>query len=1032
MNELPRRASVAALYAIVALTVSTGSALAAADLIDTCDTTDGFFLFPGEPSVAAVAAADGVVGIRKTGAGDAFTRWSTSPLKKIPLDDQRRWLSIAFGDFKTRGTEAVVHAAFFEGTKRRGMAELGKVQGGPGAIVVDLIDLASRKAPGATSFWLFIRHSKDPKGIIRIDEIRLGSHRHDPDISARAPTPTPPTETPPAPVERVTVSVETGDIVPVVTPGNEDKVALVLANPSEHPIELDVELTIDDYYHRTRTIARRVTVEGGGSQRIAPLFDGRLLGVYMIGYRLADTVTGERAEGITSFCYMRPAGPTPFRREGFLFSVNGGVEGSLSEQDLRRGARMISLAGIKVMRSSLVWEALAYHGRDRIDTKKLDAYGRMIDVLKEHGVELQVLLGYNVPWNVPKEVKATGNRGDWQFYPPHKVGRDHWLEYVDTMLDRFSDRVRFWEVWNEADLWDFWRGTSDEYIAFLRLTYEAIKAHDPNMQVMTSGFALLDGHGGHREDGFQEKVATRGRPWYDILAHHRHGRTDAFYVEVDGKLGPIRAKIDPPAPLWFNETAVASPRDGYRYQAAALSRKLLFAWSRGAMGYTWYQMRSGTLRLDTRRKWGLTSGDLEPKYVYAAYNTIVQLLDDKEFDARLDRGVDRYGFVFRPREGGGEYVVALWDESEKLPEQPIAFDVGDDEGVEVFEVDLMGNRAPRVVVDGLAVVHSSQYTRFMLVRNAARAPRMAGTLVEMAGPLPVATPGRPYEVAVTLHNPFDRDQGMLLVWKDSPSAAWGPIAAAAVPAKSTAELTFALPVPDGFRLPYGDLHQMRLGYAVLGAQWGGSIAVPLEPAVLVPSGAMDGREADIVLEDYRYVTNRHEHAPQRAHLTWQGVEDLSFRVWLQPERESLRMRVDVSDDVHAPNPAKFDDGDCLGIVLNLPSAQTSYAIYVARTADGKSLTRVYRAPEGTIAPDDVRLRTSPRDGGMRYELALPRNRMGLTDEVLAGGIRLNVIAIDRDDGPREGWIQVAPAKQHWAPNWDASMFSTVVFETAKE
>jgi len=177
MKNHPLRAVVETLLLVIALAVP--ALPAAAAIVDTCDTANGFFLFPGEHSVAAVSSATGVVGISKTGAGDAFTRWSVAPMKKIPLDEKHRWLSIAFRNFSAQGTEAVVHAEFFDGNRRRGTASLGSVRGGPGALVVDLVDLASREASGATSFWLFIRHSSDPNGIIRIDEIRIASERPD-------------------------------------------------------------------------------------------------------------------------------------------------------------------------------------------------------------------------------------------------------------------------------------------------------------------------------------------------------------------------------------------------------------------------------------------------------------------------------------------------------------------------------------------------------------------------------------------------------------------------------------------------------------------------------------------------------------------------------------------------------------------------------------------------------------------------------------------------------------------------------------
>lgn len=992
-----------------------------AETTDNCDDKKNFFIFPGEKSDAAIISKNGKIEISKAKGGDAFTRWSNPARAKMPLNDNNRWLAISFDKFTKPGTAAVVYAVFFKGKKRLKHVEIGKIQGGDELLVADLKETAAQAAPEADGFWLFFRHGNDPNGSIKIDKIKLDSKKPNiPKTKARKKK----VKLPLKPIEKLKVSVQTGDIIPVVTPGNENKVAFVLENPNETPIELEVKLDIEDYYRNQRSITKKINLEPNEKTEIKPLYDGKTFGVYVINYQLKDLKTQDIRKDITSFCYMKPSGPGTFQRPGFMFSVNGGADDSKNIEDLKRVSRAISVAGIKVMRSSLVWEALQYKGPNTWREKKIEEYVNMLEILKKHGIEVQQLLAYNTQWNVPENILSTKNRHAWQFCPPNKKSMPDWLAFVEKELAAFSGYVRYWEVWNEADLYDFWRGSSAEYLELLEATYKTIKKHNPELQVMTSGFALVGEHGGHREENFERKVAVKGRPFYDILAHHQHGRTDMFYKGVDGELASIRKQINPPAPLWFNETATNTKKDNYRLQAASLTRKLLFGWSRGAMGYTWYQMRTGDLSLKSRRRWGLMSQKLEPKYVYAAYNTLIGLLDDKDFASQLKRGQDRYGFLFKPKQNTGEYVVGLWDEKEKLNDEPMAFAVGKE--AKVFQVDLMGNQIPIPVWEGTALIKTELYTRFLLVKNAKQAPKALKPLIEIASPLPTAQPGKPYELPVKLNNPGNADLVLELNWQNLPGQQQIAPMNITIPANGTVEKTFTLNIPQDFKLPYGDLQIMKLNYKTPTASWQGTMKVPLEPTLLIPQTAMDSRQPDVVLEKYRYVTNRHENAPQRNHLTWQGIDDLSARIWLQADGKNLNIRADVKDNYNNANIDNLGDGDSLGLVLSVPGQEKPFA-HLFANSNGKNIVQAVRCPKNK-KPENIQLNTEPITGGLRYKVSIPYADLGLTQEILAKGIRMNIYAVDRDEEALEGWIQVAPVKHHWAPNWDPEMFSTFIFE----
>ncbi|HUS81005.1 MAG TPA: hypothetical protein VM283_07035, partial [Armatimonadota bacterium] len=70
-------------------------------------------------------------------------------------------------------------------------------------------------------------------------------------------------------------------------------------------------------------------------------------------------------------------------------------------------------------------------------------------------------------------------------YPPRDL--DQYAEYVRRTVEHYRDRIRYWEVWNEPDASNFWRGTPEEYVELEKLTYRVAKQADPTCVVIGGG-----------------------------------------------------------------------------------------------------------------------------------------------------------------------------------------------------------------------------------------------------------------------------------------------------------------------------------------------------------------------------------------------------------------------------------------------------------------------------------------------------------------------------------------------------------------
>jgi hypothetical protein len=81
-----------------------------------------------------------------------------------------------------------------------------------------------------------------------------------------------------------------------------------------------------------------------------------------------------------------------------------------------------------------------------------------------------------------------------------------------------------------------------------------------------------------------------------------------------------------------------------------------------------------------------------------------------------------------------------------------------------------------------------------------------------------------------------------------------------------------------------------------------SVPLPVRRVQAIPADT-PGRAPDFVLDDYRNMNDYYKADPAQVARCWKGVDDLSAKVWLACADGALRVRVEVTDDVHAPGDA---------------------------------------------------------------------------------------------------------------------------------
>ena len=190
--------------------------------------------------------------------------------------------------------------------------------------------------------------------------------------------------------------------------------------------------------------------------------------------------------------------------------------------------------GVRWAREEIPWELVEanqqafrwqYHFNSEIDHD----FDRLLSELNTRGIKLVAVLNYG-----PRYLTGNPFHG-YQVNPSDLLAR--WQVYVQAVVDRFGDRIDYWEIGNEMNSRTFWGKVVTEttdpngrdipadpdpilYAHMLRIAHDIIKQHDRNDTVILGGLA-----------GYHSDLADCATNYQKYLADlHDVGAWDAFDV----------------------------------------------------------------------------------------------------------------------------------------------------------------------------------------------------------------------------------------------------------------------------------------------------------------------------------------------------------------------------------------------------------------------------------------------------------------------------------------------------------------------
>lgn len=443
-------------------------------------------------------------------------------------------------------------------------------------------------------------------------------------------------------------------------------------------------------------------------------------------------------------CAAKREPVSPFAMQ--LHSMEGDVA------DHRRAIDLCAEAGVKLIRDEIHWNRVEREkGVLAIDENIL----RNVDSTLAAGIEPMISLDYG------NKLYDDGNA------PVSKEAVEGFARYCEFMARTFKGKIRYWEVWNEPNLEQFWKPSPNpkDYSALLKAAYKACKTGNPDCVVVgmaTSGIPL---------DFIEAVLKDGGAKSMDILSVHPYRYpTSPEKGNLSADIRKLRSLMDDRGakgkPIWVTEigwpTHVGETGVTPDRQAAMLVRAYLEALAAGVETVFWYWFgNDGPDAAYNEHHFGIRFADGSPKPAYKAYKSMTQNLDGTKFSRAVwvDQKARAYIFARDKAEIG-----VFWATDGV---QNITLHTGDED---LIIKGLGDGRATLLQpVNGVVTLTLTELPCYLAKRSPiTQASVMPGNQFQFLPPQMFVTAGEPNDVGFRVANPGDRPiEGRVLIHSDA-------------------------------------------------------------------------------------------------------------------------------------------------------------------------------------------------------------------------------------------------------------------------
>ena len=456
------------------------------------------------------------------------------------------------------------------------------------------------------------------------------------------------------PYEGVEIGITTDKFGNIFGEKEEILVNIALGNNTDRNREVTIDYKIQDYDGEViKEDKEEFNIKQGETSTYSFKLSGLEKGYYLGDFKLSEDgifVKGQwlRIAVINRRKYDKQYPDSPF-----------GLQWVAAGLDWQHAVE----AGAKFCRTPIYWQ---HHEPKKGVYNWTDYYTDTLQPTQlKYNLGLLIVTGWPTDWSQAKGEMAVAD---------YEAER----EFFKKAAQRYKDRIKYWESWNEISMYIF---NVNDFFYYQKAFYEGIKAGNPNAKVAFNLILWFSDI-----DKWLKPLLEMGIAKYmDILSFHY------YYVDVPytgrKRLSPedevfeetisrMRESLDSyngkHIDIWLSEWGYESENDPYlnpsvirsnakeqteHEQAQYMVRTHLMALSNNIKKIFYYipgaesvvcQVRSGMIRTDGT-----------PKPVYAAYSHMTELLEGTKSVERLDlQDVIRF-FVFE-KEKDNHYIVAFY------------------------------------------------------------------------------------------------------------------------------------------------------------------------------------------------------------------------------------------------------------------------------------------------------------------------------------------------------------------------------------
>jgi polysaccharide biosynthesis protein PslG len=206
------------------------------------------------------------------------------------------------------------------------------------------------------------------------------------------------------------------------------------------------------------------------------------------------------------------------------------VEPAKREQTVRLAAE----AGFHWLRQEFPWQDIEIHGKGDFEDRRngpghsaWDKYDQVVDLAERYGMELIVRVSTPPSWS-----RAKGDEVG-TFAPPDNY--EDFGDFVHTLVDRYKGRIKYYQLWNEPNIYPEWGAypiSPEDYTRLLKIGATRAREADPNVVIIAGALASTielspaappPGNALNDLIYLQRMYDAGAAPYFDIMAMQGYG-----------------------------------------------------------------------------------------------------------------------------------------------------------------------------------------------------------------------------------------------------------------------------------------------------------------------------------------------------------------------------------------------------------------------------------------------------------------------------------------------------------------------------